>query len=596
MKGASNMQRAANAAQPSPEALYRQMGELSAAAIHFVARERGDALMQKWLDRRSVEGASENRMLAMVADAMLLAADLLLSQPSASGATAFDRLARSRAGDPSAQAAVTALRQARFRLLRLEGAAQGPQVIVRDVVSNEVLRIVGAKLPALPAGTVLFARAALLGEGLGCLPGAITPLDPPALAVARSHAAAGVPGVAAGARWAEAVYAHVVRYGTLDVSGLNRPADYFDSTDGPLDAESDGLFALATAWAALGDGTPDTALLQHTRQSADLPTVIGAFAAAAAAREARDQGMAVAFERLLLVQLETILRRERGGSGLLTLDEVRHALDDAVARRRMSPAARPLFDGLRQRLAGVGAGGARRADDPALERLVQRIQGLRAKTVAHGCTEQEALAAAEKVAELLDRYGLSLGELDFRAQPCDGIGIQTSRRRLAPIDSCIPAIAAFFDCRAWLEQAQGMPLRYVFFGLRADVTAAQYLYEMVERAFETETDAFRAGALYAQMAGARRSATNSFQIGLGRGICGKLDSMRAARAASRRSGSGRDLVPVKAAMVDEELAKLGLDLHARGAARSRRVLTDAFAAGKAAGDRFEFAPAITQAA
>jgi hypothetical protein len=596
MKGAPNMQRRATAAHPSPEALCRQIAELSAAAIHFVARDRGEALMQKWLDRHDVTGASENRMLAMMADAMLLAADLLLSQPAASGTTAFDRLARSRAADPSAQAAVTALRQARFRLLRLEGAAQGPHVMVRDVVSDEVLRIVGANLPGLPAGTVLFARAAMLDEGLCCLPGAITPLDPPALAVAHSHPAAGVPGVAGGARWAEAVYAHVVRLGTLDVPGLNRPADYFDGTDGPFDAEPDALLALATAWAALGDGAPDTALLQRTRQSADLPTVIGALAAVAAAREARDQRMAVAFERLLLVQLETILRRERSGSGLLTLDEVRHALDDAVARRRMSPAVRTLFDGLRQRLAGVGAGDARRADDPALERLVQRIQGLRAKTVAHGCTEQEALAAAEKVAELLDRYGLSLGELDFRAQPCDGIGIQTSRRRLAPIDSCIPAIAAFFDCRAWLEQSQGMPLRYIFFGLRADVTAAQYLYEMVERAFETETDAFRAGALYAQMAGARRSATNSFQIGLGRGICGKLDAMRAARAANRRSGSGRDLVPVKAAMVDEELAKLGLDLHARGPARSRRVLTDAFVAGKAAGERFEFAPAITQAA
>jgi hypothetical protein len=43
-----------------------------------------------------------------------------------------------------------------------------------------------------------------------------------------------------------------------------------------------------------------------------------------------------------------------------------------------------------------------------LQRLVQRIQGLRAKTVAHGCTEAEALAPAEKLAKLLDRHGLSL--------------------------------------------------------------------------------------------------------------------------------------------------------------------------------------------
>ena len=65
------------------------------------------------------------------------------------------------------------------------------------------------------------------------------------------------------------------------------------------------------------------------------------------------------------------------------------------------------------------SGSAPCADDPALERLVQRIHGFRAKTVAQCCTEQEALAAPEKVAESLDRYGLSLSELDFRTQPCD---------------------------------------------------------------------------------------------------------------------------------------------------------------------------------
>src|SRR5262249_30751614 len=103
-------------------------------------------------------------------------------------------------------------------------------------------------------------------------------------------------------------------------------------------------------------------------------------------------------------------------------------------------------------------------------------------------------------------------------------------------------------------------------------------------------------ALYARMAGARRSATNSFQIGLGRGICDKLARLQAARDASRRSVSGRDLVPVKAAMVDEEIAKLGLDLHSRELGRGRRVLADAFTAGEAAGQRFEYRPAITQAA
>jgi hypothetical protein len=351
---------------------------------------------------------------------------------------------------------------------------------------------------------------------------------------------------------------------------------------------------LAAAWAALGDGPPDAALLQRTRQCASFSTVMDALSIAAAARGGGNPNVAAAFERLLLVQMDTILRRQRSGSGSLTLDAIGRVLDATIARGWMKPSVRALFDGLRWRLAGAGNDDGRPAD-PALERLVQRIQALRAKTVARGCTEQEALAAAEKVAELLDRYGLSLGELDLRAQPCEGIGIQTTRRRMGPIDDCIPAIAAFFDCRAWSERTRGMPLRYVFFGLRGDVAAAQYLYEMVERAFETETDTFRAGALYAGMAGERRSATNSFQLGLAHAICEKLNAMRAARAASRQSASGRDLVPVKAAMVDEEWAKLGIRLRWTDAGRSRPILTDAFMAGEAAGQRFEFAPGIPPA-
>ncbi len=448
--------------------------------------------------------------------------------------------------------------------------------------------------PPLPAELALFARIAPLPDGSYGFAGAITPLDEAAFAVARDHLCAGARSAAAAARWAEAVYCHVVRHGTLDFPGVNRPPDDDLEDDVADDPETAELRALAEAWAELRDGAPaDAALLQRTRQRADLMTILEALVLAAVAPRLADSRIAAGLERMLLVQLETVLLRERSGSGRLTLAGIAAALDREIAERDMPAAARDLFEKLRLRLSGGGG----RAQDRELERLVQRIQGLRAKTVAQGCTEQEAMAAAEKVAELLDRYGLTLGELELREQPCEGIGIQTGRRRFGPIDTCVPMIATFFDCRVWVEQAKGEPLRYVFFGLRGDVAAAQYLYELVERAFETETAAFRGGVLYAEMpSGERRTATTSFQTGLAHGICGKLKALREAREAMLRSNSGRDLVPVKASLVEDELAKLGLDLHQRHAARSKRVLTDAFEAGHEAGQRFEYTPGITQAA
>jgi hypothetical protein len=53
----------------------------------------------------------------------------------------------------------------------------------------------------------------------------------------------------------------------------------------------------------------------------------------------------------------------------------------------------------------------------ALDKLKLRIQALRAKTIDNGCTEDEALSAAAKVAELLDRYDLSLSDVDIRTAP-----------------------------------------------------------------------------------------------------------------------------------------------------------------------------------
>ncbi|GLR66416.1 hypothetical protein GCM10010909_10960 [Acidocella aquatica] len=88
------------AASSPPQDAYDRIDALLEAAMRFVPRERGEALFRKWMPRRDrdVEGLAEDKVISMAADAVILSGDLLLSQPSGSGTTAFDRLARSRAG------------------------------------------------------------------------------------------------------------------------------------------------------------------------------------------------------------------------------------------------------------------------------------------------------------------------------------------------------------------------------------------------------------------------------------------------------------------------------------------------------------------
>ena len=53
-----------------------------------------------------------------------------------------------------------------------------------------------------------------------------------------------------------------------------------------------------------------------------------------------------------------------------------------------------------------------------LEKVKMRIRALAARTVDRGCSEAEALAAAQKVGELLEVYGLTMSEVELREETC----------------------------------------------------------------------------------------------------------------------------------------------------------------------------------
>ena len=130
-------------------------------------------------------------------------------------------------------------------------------------------------------------------------------------------------------------------------------------------------------------------------------------------------------------------------------------------------------------------------DASALDKLRGRIQALRAKTIDNGCTEGEALAAAAKVAELLDRYELSLSDVEIRETQCEERVYETRLKKRIPIDECIGAIATFCDCRVWREKNAAGEARFVFFGLPADVEVAHYLTELIDGAVRAELGRYK---------------------------------------------------------------------------------------------------------
>ena len=169
--------------------------------------------------------------------------------------------------------------------------------------------------------------------------------------------------------------------------------------------------------------------------------------------------------------------------------------------------------------------GIRLSQTAELTRVKARIKALTDKTVANSCTEAEAMSAAEMVGRLLERYALSMDEIEVREARCIQAEVPMGGHRRRPIDTCVPAIARFCDCKVWLTrgvrpnpddddfdwtQPGG---RYVFFGFETDTALATYLFAVIDRAILTEATvlptAFGPSRLKAAKAGSSASSSTS---------------------------------------------------------------------------------------
>jgi hypothetical protein len=223
-----------------------------------------------------------------------------------------------------------------------------------------------------------------------------------------------------------------------------------------------------------------------------------------------------------------------------------------------------------------------------LHKLKTRLQALRSKTMANGCTEEEALAAAAKVAELLDRHDLSLSDLEIRAELCEQSAIDTNRKQRQPISACIAAIADYCDCKVWMEKDETRKIRYIFFGQRPSIEMAHYVYDVIATAMQTAWLHYAGSQRFIRYANDEKG---SFLFGMAVSIAGKLTAMKTERDEANRINTGRDLVVIRHAVVESEFAKLSLNLK-RGRSSGKKVAPGAFEAGQAAGEAVNLHPGV----
>jgi len=533
---------------------------------------------------------------------MAMAVDLELFTPSMSGKTAVDRyLSARRPSDAREREAFDALAGAQFRLVRIVGRDSPDLVRLQDLVTQENLVLLHSGISPLATGSATAMRLCPLPSQRHVLISPLFAIDEAMLAAARTFVRPGRP-LGHGNRCAASLYRNVARRGFIPL-----PTHQAETDEDVLDVlprldRLSEVERLALRWLAADGAASDQDLIRDIRQGASSDNLVDACGCFGQATSDAPAGLKLAFERIAEIQMRTIVQRAQAGLSAYAdvLDRAGAEISRYVAEGDMSVEARKLFERIRAREYS-GAFGSQGETKPAaateLDRVIQRILSLRAKTVDHGCTEQEAMAATAKVAELLDRHDLTLDEISIRRAACEGVGVDTGRRRRAPVDSCNQPIAEFCDCRVWSEQTASGALRHIFFGLKADVEAARLLHDLIDAAFETESAAFRDTQTYLALHGGdRRTALKSFQIGLANGVSAKLRRLKNARRTAAPKTTGFDLVVAKHLVVDEEIDKLGLNFTTQAGRSRRMVRADAYEAGMAAGHRFEPEAALARRA
>ena len=213
----------------------------------------------------------------------------------------------------------------------------------------------------------------------------------------------------------------------------------------------------------------------------------------------------------------------------------------------------------------------------AKERATRLIRELQKKTEENGCSEAEALSAAEKIGQLMEEHDIDLGEIGIKEE-----GVKATQVRVFAADdyagTLVTGIKRFCSLIAYLDtNYRGAAACYVLFGLPHDLELATYLYEICCEAMDEDW------ARFMERNGYSIAKRQSFRLGFATRVYERLKLMKEERDQRTYVKTGTALVVVKDAVVKQEFDKLGISLRKTGP----RVARDnhAFAQGHAAGGR-----------
>lgn len=215
--------------------------------------------------------------------------------------------------------------------------------------------------------------------------------------------------------------------------------------------------------------------------------------------------------------------------------------------------------------------------------LAARIRALKAKTVENGCTEAEALAAAEMLASLLEKYNMTLDEAEMRASP---FAHHNERHEDAAGERLWKVAAAITDLvgsRYWQSNVGVFPIEINFFGFAHEVEVSAYMLEICARAMRGEQERLKRLAWPRAL---RRRQLIPVMDGMADRLAERIREMKPPKP------TGTGLVVLHGALIDKEMQDRRLRTK-KTKARSGRDWDPNYDAGRAAADQVALNPGVS---
>lgn len=216
-----------------------------------------------------------------------------------------------------------------------------------------------------------------------------------------------------------------------------------------------------------------------------------------------------------------------------------------------------------------------------LDDIKSKITKLSRMTIENGCSENEAIAAASKISELLAAHGMTMAEVRaFGDSKSDmEMAFTGINKRNHESSLCAAAISRYFGCKSFIRRESDRRKGTMFFGFPDDVAAAVALLELIRYSMEKD---FRGWLMSQDRNDGVHGKTHrrNFMAGYAMRVSARLNEMSLKKEMAQRT-TGRELVVLKeeiiAAAFEKQIGKLG-----RAKKRSFHR-TAAFEAGERAG-------------